>query len=302
MAEILSYNPYRDMHNEVQFSAMFFGKNIQNIPLFNSTQTIEAKRLCYSLEYFTFTGKERDSETGFSYFGARYYDSDLMTGWLSVDPMADDFLYISPYNYCNWNPVKLKDPNGEFPFVTNIVGAVVSVAVEYGSQVIGNYINDNELSIGTFTNVDVFDLGVAAVEGFVTSGTNIAKKAVVKTATEVGASIVSSTIDISASKGFEVNGFTETCVGVVADRVGEIKVLNKKLNSHIPKSANKAVKEARAKKGSLPTKEAKQIAEKQRKKNNDKKTVYKMLEDQIQKQPSKVIGAMIKGVNEKLSD
>ena len=302
MAENLSYNPYIDMHNDVQFSAMFFGKNIQNIPLFNSTQTIEAKRLCYSLEYFTFTGKERDSETGFSYFGARYYDSDLMTGWLSVDPMADDFLYISPYNYCNWNPVKLKDPNGEFPFVTNIVGAVVSVAVEYGSQVIGNYINDNELSIGTFTNVDVFDLGVAAVEGFVTSGTNIAKKAVVKTATEVGASIVSSTIDISASKGFEVNGFTETCVGVVADRVGEIKVLNKKLNSPIPKSANKAVKEARAKKGLLPTEEAKQIVEKQRKKNNDKKTVYKMLEDQIQKQPSKVIGAMIKGVNEKLSD
>ena len=34
----------------------------------------------------SFTGKERDSETGFSYFGARYYDSDLMTGWLSVDP------------------------------------------------------------------------------------------------------------------------------------------------------------------------------------------------------------------------
>ena len=28
----------------------------------------------------SFTGKERDSETGFSYFGARYYESDLMTG------------------------------------------------------------------------------------------------------------------------------------------------------------------------------------------------------------------------------
>ena len=26
MAENLSYNPYRDMHDEVQFSAMFFGK------------------------------------------------------------------------------------------------------------------------------------------------------------------------------------------------------------------------------------------------------------------------------------
>ena len=32
------------------------------------------------------TGKERDSETGLSYFGARYYESDLMTSWLSVDP------------------------------------------------------------------------------------------------------------------------------------------------------------------------------------------------------------------------
>ena len=60
----------------------------------------------------SFTGKERDSETGFSYFGARYYDSDLMTGWLSVDPMADKYPNISPYVYCGWNPVRLVDPDG----------------------------------------------------------------------------------------------------------------------------------------------------------------------------------------------
>ena len=58
------------------------------------------------------TGKERDSETGFSYFGARYYDSDLMTGWLSVDPMADKYPSLSPYAYCAWNPVRLVDPDG----------------------------------------------------------------------------------------------------------------------------------------------------------------------------------------------
>ena len=61
----------------------------------------------------TFTGKERDSETGYSYFGARFYDSDLMTGWLSVDPMADKYPSLSPYAYCTWNPVKLVDPDGE---------------------------------------------------------------------------------------------------------------------------------------------------------------------------------------------
>ena len=61
----------------------------------------------------TSTGKERDSETGFSYFGARYYDSDLMTSWLSVDPMADKYPSLSPYNYCAWNPIRLVDPDGE---------------------------------------------------------------------------------------------------------------------------------------------------------------------------------------------
>ena len=60
----------------------------------------------------SFTGKERDSETGFSYFGARYYDSDLMTGWLSVDPLADKYPGLSPYAYCAWNPIGLIDTNG----------------------------------------------------------------------------------------------------------------------------------------------------------------------------------------------
>ena len=61
----------------------------------------------------TFTGKERDSETGFSYFGARYYDSDILTAWLSVDPMADKYPGVSPYAYCAWNPIRLVDPDGE---------------------------------------------------------------------------------------------------------------------------------------------------------------------------------------------
>ena len=67
----------------------------------------------YSKSPQTFTGKERDSETGFSYFGARYYDSDILTGWLSVDPMADKYPNISPYAYCAWNPVKVVDPDGK---------------------------------------------------------------------------------------------------------------------------------------------------------------------------------------------
>ena len=57
--------------------------------------------------------EQRDEETGYGYFGARYMDHELMTMWLSVDPMSDKYPSISPYAYCAWNPVKLVDPDGE---------------------------------------------------------------------------------------------------------------------------------------------------------------------------------------------
>ena len=60
----------------------------------------------------TFSAKERDAETGLSYFGARYYSGDLSI-WLSVDPQAAKYPSLSPYVYCADNPVRLVDPNGE---------------------------------------------------------------------------------------------------------------------------------------------------------------------------------------------
>ncbi|MPM19355.1 hypothetical protein SDC9_65778 [bioreactor metagenome] len=60
---------------------------------------------------YTFSAKEKDDETQYSYFGARYYDSDLSV-WLSVDPMSDKYPNLSPYAYCANNPVMLVDPNG----------------------------------------------------------------------------------------------------------------------------------------------------------------------------------------------
>jgi RHS repeat-associated protein len=52
-------------------------------------------------ERFKFTGKERDEETGYDYFGARNYTSAASI-WLSVDPLADKYPGISPYAYCSW--------------------------------------------------------------------------------------------------------------------------------------------------------------------------------------------------------
>ena len=76
----------------------------------NTAQPITAE-YCY-FSSVSFTGKERDEETGYGYFGARYMDHELMTMWLSVDPLADLSPNISSYHYCHWNPIKLTDPTG----------------------------------------------------------------------------------------------------------------------------------------------------------------------------------------------
>ena len=64
-------------------------------------------------ERYKFTGKERDTETGYDYFGARFYDH-RKGFWNSVDPLADKYPNVTPYLYCNGNPIMLVDPTGEW--------------------------------------------------------------------------------------------------------------------------------------------------------------------------------------------
>ena len=59
----------------------------------------------------TFSAKEKDSESGYTYFGARYYSDNIMM-WLSVDPMSDERPNVSPYSYCQNNPIGRVDTWG----------------------------------------------------------------------------------------------------------------------------------------------------------------------------------------------
>lgn len=67
-------------------------------------------------EKYKFTEKERDNETNYDYFGARYYNSKIGL-WNSADPMADKYPGLSPYNYCVGNPLRIIDPNGETIYI-----------------------------------------------------------------------------------------------------------------------------------------------------------------------------------------
>ena len=145
---------------------------------------------------YTFSGKEKDAETGYSYFGARYYDSDVSV-WLSVDPMAMDFPHISPYNYVEQNPVKYIDEEGENP-IGAFIGAVVGAAKEIASQTISNGFANLENGEGFFNGwsdkMDWADVGISTVEGAL-AGLTMGASLGVTLAIEGGAAVARSSID-----------------------------------------------------------------------------------------------------------
>jgi len=68
---------------------------------------------------YKFTGKERDSESGFDNFGARYFSSGLGR-FNSVDPGRIGAILSHPqilnrYAYVGNNPLRFTDPDGQYP-------------------------------------------------------------------------------------------------------------------------------------------------------------------------------------------
>jgi RHS repeat-associated protein len=60
---------------------------------------------------YKYTTKERDAESGYDYFGARYYDARIGR-WMAVDPLAERYAQWSPFGYANENPLRLIDTDG----------------------------------------------------------------------------------------------------------------------------------------------------------------------------------------------
>lgn len=83
------------------------------------------------LPFYAYSGKEYDLETGYLYFGARYYDPGLAM-WISADPglletldSSAKYLHsrfhtqnISTYLFSSANPLLLSDPNGRAVEIT----------------------------------------------------------------------------------------------------------------------------------------------------------------------------------------
>ena len=76
---------------------------------------------------YRYTGKESGDEIGLYDFSARFLHTRFGR-FTTIDPLAEKYPGISPYAYCNCNPVNLVDPDGEVPIfvITALIGAGVS--------------------------------------------------------------------------------------------------------------------------------------------------------------------------------
>lgn len=102
---------------------------------------IDQKSTSWNAPY-TFTGKIKDAETGYNYFGARYYDSGLSV-WLSVDPLSDKYPSMSPYTYCANNPIMMVDPDGRL-IIDPIFKTICPVFYNFMKTKFHDFVMNNE--------------------------------------------------------------------------------------------------------------------------------------------------------------
>jgi RHS repeat-associated protein len=135
---------------------------------------------------FTFSGKERDEESQYSYFGARYYNSNISI-WLSVDPRASSYPGLTPYNYCANSPVVYRDPNGEDMALGAVIGGMfgfyqgMQIAIDkgltgwakFGYSMLGGLIGSSAGLLGGYIGTTIgAALGTTSfIGGFATSAT-----------------------------------------------------------------------------------------------------------------------------------
>ncbi|MGB6092438.1 MAG: RHS repeat-associated core domain-containing protein [Moheibacter sp.] len=129
--EVEQYFFHPDHLGSTSYITNLLGEVSQHMEYFAFGETFVEEHRSSNNSPYKFNGKELDEETGWYYYGARYYDPRISV-WLSVDPLAEKYPSISPYAYVANNPVNAIDPDGRLIiFINGWTGGANPV---YGSE------------------------------------------------------------------------------------------------------------------------------------------------------------------------
>jgi len=113
-----------------------------------------------------FTGKERDTESGNDYFGARYYGSS-MGRFMTPDPSTLEYAdpenpqSLNLYAYVQNNPLVNVDPDGlDCVYTSNLTSTSVSVTTVRGDCINAGGKDDNGVFVDGTINADSYKAGV----------------------------------------------------------------------------------------------------------------------------------------------
>jgi RHS repeat-associated protein len=128
-----------------------FGKEHENPDLITSTNR------------YTFSGKEKQTikDLGWLDFSARMLRSETdPTGWLSIDPLCEKYYSISPYVYCNNNPLRYVDPDGMYYYDWNdkIYRTDAGNEVSWDEIVRNNYVEPQQIENISSSHKSFFDI------------------------------------------------------------------------------------------------------------------------------------------------
>ncbi len=117
-AQQLVYLPFGELRSNREYFDIKINKPYEQhwVDLKYNTQQFETP--------YKFNGKEKDLESGYNYYGARYY-YDWLSIWLSVDPLSDKYPHVTNYVYCSNNPVMVVDPDGRDEWELNTKGEII---------------------------------------------------------------------------------------------------------------------------------------------------------------------------------
>ena len=254
---------------------------------------------------YGFNGIEKETDCGCGEIFAatfRNYDARIAR-WLSVDPMADDDVDISPYVNNENNPIINYDTDGDTPCC---FGQLLKGLLDAGIEVAGQLASGKKIS-----EIDLMDVGVSFVQGFVSgyspAGWVNTSKNLIRLAkmgqklVHYGGEVVKAGLDGTVQDGITANSAKTTIINLAVALSVE-KAFKSKKASKLLKPSQETLKKALK----IHTNISKQVAQKAKAvqtavANGSKNSVIKAKVEQLKKLTGKQAESAANAANSKIA-